>query len=243
MTNLRALGSFGVGIVLLTGVASAQPAEDYDVPPKALHVTRPAYPQKALEKGVEGTVTLDVLIDESGRVIRARVTKSIPDLDGAAMECVQGWIFAPARKGGRAVRATAMMPISFRLRDATPVTPAPSMLSAGSGAVTVWLDAEKVPAECDVAPVREELSRQPGISLVKGPNEAVLRLRVTGCVEGPKAAVPTPASALIEHVVEAEVTAGAAIDKITGRDNHSWQGAANDLAVVVIEWHRRHVGR
>ena len=68
MASLSTLCSFGVAMTLLcSGVLAGAPdeskaraplevVEDYDVPPKAVHVTRPVYPPTALEQGIEGTV-------------------------------------------------------------------------------------------------------------------------------------------------------------------------------------------
>jgi len=87
---------------------------DYDVPPKPLSITRPIYPPMALEEGVEGTVLLELVIDKSGRVGSAKVLKSIPELDQAALECVRKWRFKPATKAGRPVGTVAQAPVTFR---------------------------------------------------------------------------------------------------------------------------------
>lgn len=88
---------------------------DYDQPPRLLRQTQPKYPQEAFVKKVEGTVTLEVLIDASGRVARARVMDSVPLLDQAAIQCVMQWAFSPAIKHGRPVPVVANIPVTFRI--------------------------------------------------------------------------------------------------------------------------------
>jgi protein TonB len=90
-------------------------ALDYDQPPKPIKITRPQYPQEAFVKKIEGTVLLEILIDNSGRVRKARVLRSIPALDAAAIATVLQWQFAPAVKRGRPVATIAQAPVGFRI--------------------------------------------------------------------------------------------------------------------------------
>ena len=91
------------------------PVDDYDQAPRIIKITRPQYPQEAFVKKIEGTVELEILIDANGRVVRARVLKSIPLLDEAARQTVMQWIFQPAVKSGRPVATVAMAPVTFRI--------------------------------------------------------------------------------------------------------------------------------
>lgn len=91
------------------------PVLDYDQAPRPIKITRPQYPQEAFVKKIEGMVELEILIDANGRVVRARVLKSIPLLDAAAIQTVQQWVFAPAIKNGRPVATVAMAPVTFRI--------------------------------------------------------------------------------------------------------------------------------
>jgi protein TonB len=80
-----------------------------------LHQTKPRYPPDAFRRGVEGTVELEILIDETGRVVKTRIIKSIPGLDVAAIQCVMEWQFRPAQVAGRPVATVASAPITFRI--------------------------------------------------------------------------------------------------------------------------------
>jgi protein TonB len=91
------------------------PVLDYDQPPRPIKLTKPVYPQEAFVKKIEGVVEVDILIDANGRVVNARIKRSIPLLDAAALQCVREWIFSPAMKGGRPVATLAQAPVTFRI--------------------------------------------------------------------------------------------------------------------------------
>jgi len=91
------------------------PVRDYDRPPRPLTQTRPAYPPDAFKSKIEGTVLTEILIGADGRVLRARIVKSVPGLDAAALAAVRQWTFAPALKNGRPVPTVATAPVSFRI--------------------------------------------------------------------------------------------------------------------------------
>jgi periplasmic protein TonB len=66
-------------------------------------------------KKIQGVVYVEILIDSNGRVVRARVTRSVPLLDEAAVAAVRQWVFAPAMKAGLPVATLAMAPVTFTL--------------------------------------------------------------------------------------------------------------------------------
>ena len=100
---------------VIGGTGAIIPVQDYDRPPRLLKQVRPTYPQEAFAKKVEGTVVLELLIDGAGRVANARVVQSVPALDGAALEAVREWLFAPAIKQGKPVATVARAPVTFRI--------------------------------------------------------------------------------------------------------------------------------
>jgi protein TonB len=91
------------------------PVMDYDQPPRPIKITQPKYPPDAFVKKIEGTVDVEILIDSTGRVTKAKVVRSIPMLDRAAVETVQQWVFSPAIKNGRPVATIASAPVTFRI--------------------------------------------------------------------------------------------------------------------------------
>ena len=97
------------------GCTGDGPVMDYDQPPRPIKITRPQYPQDAFIKKIEGKVVLQILIDSTGRVVKATVVQSVPLLDQAAVQTVYQWVFSPAVKKGRPVATIALAPVDFRI--------------------------------------------------------------------------------------------------------------------------------
>lgn len=108
------LGGVVGGVIGGTGTGPVPEAQP-DRPARPLKLSKPRYPQEAFVKRIEGTVELEILIDHLGRVVEARVTKSIPLLDVAAVETVRQWLFTPAVKDGHPVASRARAPVTFRI--------------------------------------------------------------------------------------------------------------------------------
>jgi len=68
-------------------------AEGKIEPPKLLKSVEPVYPEEARKKGIAGVVVLEVETDVNGRVKRAAVLQSIPELDKAALDAVNKWVY------------------------------------------------------------------------------------------------------------------------------------------------------
>jgi periplasmic protein TonB len=100
-----------------------QPARDStpSTPPSAaaayLNNPRPAYPERARRQGLEGTVTLGVLVTPEGRPGRVEIKQSsgAAALDQAALDAVRHWRFAPARRAGQAVEEWVLVPLVFQI--------------------------------------------------------------------------------------------------------------------------------
>ena len=86
--------------------------------PALLSGAAPDYPEPARERGIEGRVTLQIVVDPAGHVERdVIVVESVPALDGAAIDAVRHWRFAPGRdRAGVPVRASVRVPLRFVLR-------------------------------------------------------------------------------------------------------------------------------
>ena len=89
----------------------------YDDPPVPLSPIRPKYPEIAQEDGFEGTVVVQVFVNEKGRVTETAILRGIPDsgLDEAAIKAIEKVKFRPARKGNKKVGVWMSIPVNFRL--------------------------------------------------------------------------------------------------------------------------------
>jgi protein TonB len=81
--------------------------------PEAVHKVPPVYPDWARAAKLEGTVLVQALVGMDGRVADTRIVKSIPGLDGAAVDAVRQWVFKPAISGGRPAAVWVAIPVRF----------------------------------------------------------------------------------------------------------------------------------
>jgi protein TonB len=82
------------------------------VPTKVKDV-RPVYPPEARTARVQGVVIIEALIATDGLVAEARVLRSIPLLDRAAMEAVSQWEFTPTLLNGQPTAVLMTMTVQF----------------------------------------------------------------------------------------------------------------------------------
>ena len=86
-------------------------------PPRPRVEIVPAYPRSARASGLQGTVKIAALIDESGTLVSAEVLTSSghASLDRAALEAVRRTAFQPAVQRGKLVSCRLIIPIRFQL--------------------------------------------------------------------------------------------------------------------------------
>jgi protein TonB len=84
-------------------------------PAKLRHVP-PAYPVIAQQAHVEGIVIIEAIIGVDGRVKEARVLRSKPLLDQAALDAVKQWVFTPTTLNGVAVPVMMTVTVNFTLK-------------------------------------------------------------------------------------------------------------------------------
>jgi protein TonB len=91
----------------------------FDSPPQPIKQVSPQYPELARAAGAEGMVVVEVTIDETGRVIAARVVQSntIQSLNEAAKQAAMGWLFTPAKQRDVPVKCRISIPFEFSLRS------------------------------------------------------------------------------------------------------------------------------
>ncbi len=75
----------------------------------------PQYPADLRKEKLEADVVVEFVVDENGRVDKAKVTSSTdPRFNDAALACVREWTFEPAVSGGRKRQTGMIVPILFR---------------------------------------------------------------------------------------------------------------------------------
>jgi TonB family protein len=84
--------------------------------PKAVSKPQPAYPPIARAARASGTVLVQVIVDESGKVIAAQAVSGNPLLQVAAVQAARGWQFTPTLLDGKAVKVTGVITFNFNLQ-------------------------------------------------------------------------------------------------------------------------------
>ena len=77
---------------------------------------RPVYPPIAQSARVQGVVIIEATIGPDGAVRDARVLRSIPLLDAAALDAVKQWVFTPTLLNGVPVPVIMTVTVQFTLQ-------------------------------------------------------------------------------------------------------------------------------
>jgi protein TonB len=87
---------------------------DPPVKPKRKVPVAPKYTMEARQAEIEGVVRIQVTVDESGRVIAARVVSGLGyGLDESALAAAKATTFEPATQCGKAIVGTTILPFRF----------------------------------------------------------------------------------------------------------------------------------
>jgi len=81
--------------------------------PRKVHDVRPIYPEPARSAGITGMVILEATIDATGTVTAAKILRSIPLLDAAALAAARQWRYEPAILNGVAVPVVMTVTVAF----------------------------------------------------------------------------------------------------------------------------------
>ena len=83
--------------------------------PQKIRDVQPKYPPIAQAAGVQGVVIIEATIGVDGRLINAKVLRSIPLLDQAALDAVRQWEFTPSLLNGVPVPVIMTVTVNFTL--------------------------------------------------------------------------------------------------------------------------------
>ncbi len=87
------------------------------VRPVLVERVEPQYTETARRVRLEGTVIVQAVIDEEGRVVDVKILKPLPmGLDRAAVDAVSRWRFKPATLYGRPVKVYYSLTVNFRVQ-------------------------------------------------------------------------------------------------------------------------------
>ena len=84
--------------------------------PQKLREVNPVYPPIAQSARVQGIVIIEATIGAEGRVTNARILRSVPLLDQAAIDAVKQWEFTPTLLNGVPVPVVMTVTVNFTLK-------------------------------------------------------------------------------------------------------------------------------
>lgn len=120
MTDNRVAFPLAVAIIALLSVPIAAQevvhvGGNIRAPRQVKHVD-PVYPEEAKAAGVQGVVVIEIRIGTKGSVVEARVLRSIPMLDQAALDAVYQWEYEPTLLNGKPVDVEITVTVNFTLK-------------------------------------------------------------------------------------------------------------------------------
>lgn len=84
--------------------------------PRRIKYVHPDYPPDALSAKIEGIVIIEATIGKDGRIVNAKVIKSVPALDSAALEAVGKWQYTPTMIDGKPREVILVVTLKFEIK-------------------------------------------------------------------------------------------------------------------------------
>ncbi|MFY9622331.1 MAG: TonB family protein [Pyrinomonadaceae bacterium] len=84
---------------------------------KVLELPKPIYPILAKQARIQGPVNIQILIDETGKVVSAQAVKGSPMLTPAAVDAARRARFTPTKLGDQAVKVQGVITYNFVLQQ------------------------------------------------------------------------------------------------------------------------------
>jgi periplasmic protein TonB len=85
-------------------------------PPRRITYVTPLYPDDAKAARVAGVVIMEITIAKDGSVSNARILRSVPMLDQAALDAVYQWGFEPTLLNGAPVEVVMTVTVNFTVQ-------------------------------------------------------------------------------------------------------------------------------
>ena len=84
--------------------------------PRVLNQNEPEFTEAARKAQYQGTVVLSIVVDDQGMPTQIKIARALGmGLDDAAVNCVEQWRFAPAKRDGKPVAVTVDIEVNFKL--------------------------------------------------------------------------------------------------------------------------------
>ncbi|MGH9647972.1 MAG: energy transducer TonB [Bryobacteraceae bacterium] len=119
LLGLVLLITFGLVLPRSTSAAQSAPEPVHvggDVkPPIKVKDVKPVYPDIARQTRTQGVVVVELTVGVTGKVDSAKVVKSLPMLDNAALEAVKKWEYKPTVIDGKATPVIMTTAVIFKL--------------------------------------------------------------------------------------------------------------------------------
>lgn len=88
------------------------------IAPEATFTPEPSYTQIAKDRRLQGSVVIDAIIDDTGKVLRPQIIRPLGmGLDEKAIEAIQTWRFKPGTRKGQPVMVEMGVEIDFNLYE------------------------------------------------------------------------------------------------------------------------------
>ncbi len=87
--------------------------------PKVVHEVKPDYTREAMEAGIQGRMSLQAVVLESGLVGDVDIVDSLDTvygLDEQAVKAIRQWQFEPGTKDGKPVAVQVEVEFTFKLK-------------------------------------------------------------------------------------------------------------------------------
>lgn len=85
--------------------------------PKAIVQVKPEYPLVARQSRIQGTVSIDAILDERGNVQEMKIVSGPPLLYQAALEALRRWRYEPTYLNDQAIPVQLLVTITFQLNQ------------------------------------------------------------------------------------------------------------------------------
>jgi TonB family protein len=120
LSNIEDVGNPALATVMSNpstpGVNSGAGRVTNIVSGRLIRQVKPVYPPEALKARIQGSVLLQIIVDNNGMVREVRSISGLPMLATAAINAVEHWRYQPSSLNGQPLESEALVTVKFSLR-------------------------------------------------------------------------------------------------------------------------------